>query len=54
MKIPWPKALRKNSLGIMKLLQLRAQYSEYIGLEGPTDLGFSSVSVLPDHMTFRK
>lgn len=51
MKIPWPKALKKNSLGIVKLLQLRTLCFEYTGHEGPTDLGFSTASVLPNYIT---
>lgn len=51
MKISWPKALKKNSLGTVKLLQLRALCFEYTGHEGPTDSGFSAASLLPNYIT---
>lgn len=48
------KSFEKYSLVNMKMFQLRAQFSEYVCFEGPTDLGFSTASVLPNHITFRK
>lgn len=44
----------KNSLRLVKLLQLRAIWSECIGLESLTDLGLSNVSALPNQVTCKK
>lgn len=54
MKISWPESLKKNFLGIVKLLQLSVLCSECTALKGPTDLGFNTASVLPNYITVKK
>lgn len=54
MKISCPEALKKNFLGIVKLLQLSVLCSEYTALKGPTDLSFNTASVLSNYITFKK